>query len=70
MAIRNIEDIEKKYIFGRRQANRMDAYYDSLPETEQETFRDENWQGAFDLTPMNNDWISRGKWIQATVWEL
>ena len=48
----------------------MDAYYDSLPETEQETFRDENWQGAFDLTPMNNDWISRGKWIQATVWEL
>jgi hypothetical protein len=30
----------------------------------------ENWQGAFDLTPMDNDWMTRGRWIQATVWEL
>ena len=52
------------------EADRMDAYYDSLPESEQKAFRENNWKGAFELSPMDNDWISRGKWIQATVWEL
>ena len=52
------------------EADRMDAYCDSLPEREQKAFQDENWQGVFDLTPMENGWMRRGKWIQATLWEL
>lgn len=48
----------------------MDAYYDALPPDEQAAFKEENWQSLFDLTPMENDWITRGRWIQATVWEL
>ena len=52
------------------ESDRLDAYYDSLPEAEKNVFRDENWKGVFDLTPMENSWMRRGKWIQATVWEL
>lgn len=52
------------------ESDRMDAYYDTLTPDEQEAFKNENGQGAFDLTPMDNDWMTRGRWIQATVWEL
>ena len=52
------------------EADRMDAYYDSLSEEEQEVFRDENWQGVFNLMPKKNSWMIRGENIQATVWEL
>ena len=52
------------------ESDRMDAYYDTLTPDEQEAFKNENWQGAFDLTPMDNDWMTRGRWIQATVWKL
>ena len=52
------------------ESDRMDAYYDSLSKGEQETFKNENWQGVFDITPLDNDWMTRGRWIQATVWEL
>jgi hypothetical protein len=48
----------------------MDAYYEALPRDEQVAFKNENWQEAFDITPLNNDWIARGRWIQATLWEL
>ena len=52
------------------ESDQMDVYYDSLSEEEQEAFKNENWQGVFDITPLDNDWMTRGRWIQATVWEL
>lgn len=51
-------------------SDQMDAYYDLLPDVEKKTFKNENWQAVFDVSPMENDWICRGKWIQATTWEL
>ena len=41
-----------------KESEQLDAYYDSLPEIEQKAFRENNWKGVFDLTPMDNDWIS------------
>ena len=52
------------------ESDRMDAYYDALPPDEQVAFKEGNWQGAFDITHLDNDWIARGRWIQATLWEL
>ena len=29
-----------------------------------------NWEGVFNLSPLDNEWITRGDSIQATFWEL
>lgn len=29
-----------------------------------------NWERVFDISPLDNDWIRRGEWIQATFWML
>ena len=50
--------------------NRQDTYYDSLTSEEQKAYKDKNWERVFDITPLNNHWIKRGSWVQATVWEL
>lgn len=49
---------------------KLKAVYDSLPEKDRRTFREQNWKKAFNITPYENDWICRGSSIQATFWEL
>lgn len=49
---------------------RLENEYNSLPEKDKKAYRDINWERAFDLTYVNNDWIRRGDSIQATFWEL
>ena len=46
--------------------NRQDTYYDSLTPEEQKAYKDKNWERVFDITPLNNHWIKRGSWVQAT----
>ena len=50
--------------------SRQEAYWDSLTPEEQKTYRDKNWERVFDITPLDNHWIRRGDWVQATLWEL
>lgn len=52
------------------EADRLDHFYESLMPKEQLLFRDENWQKVFDLTPLRNEYMKRGYWVQATFWEL
>lgn len=52
------------------EADRKDAYYDSLPAAEQKAYKEKNWEKVFDVTPFENDWTRRGNWVQATIWEL
>ena len=49
---------------------KLEAIYDSLSSDEQRIMQDKNWEGAFDLRYVKNDWMSRGSCIQATFWEL
>ena len=49
---------------------RLEVEYDRLSEEGKREFRELNWQRAFDITPFENDWISKGSCIQATFWEL
>lgn len=49
---------------------RQEACWDSLSPEEQEIYRDKNWERVFDITPLDNHWIKRGDWVQATLWEL
>jgi hypothetical protein len=48
----------------------LEKIYDSLNPEEQKKMRNKNWEGAFDLTPLRNEWMTRGESIQATFWEL
>ncbi len=46
--------------------DRLDMYFESLPPDEQKSFKENNWERVFDLTPSKNKWATRGSWIQAT----
>ena len=48
----------------------LEAKYESLSKEEQKKMKDKNWEGAFDLTYIDNGWVLRGDSIQATFWEL
>ena len=49
---------------------KLEAAYDSLMESEKLSFKHSNWDRVFDISPFHNDWTTRGKWVQATFWEL
>ena len=48
----------------------LENEYNSLSEENRKAYRDKNWERAFDLTFVDNDWVHRGDSIQATFWEL
>ena len=52
------------------EGEQQDAYYETLPEDEKRSYMEKNWDRIFDITPFENDWTSRGKWVQAVFWEL
>ncbi len=54
----------------RSESDELDALYDSLPDSEKEKMRLDNWKRVFDISVLKNDWTTRGKSIQATFWEL
>lgn len=49
---------------------RQEKYYESLTAEEQKAYKEKNWERVFDITPLDNHWIRRGDWVQATLWEL
>lgn len=48
----------------------QEAMYEMMQSEQQASYRDKNWERVFDVSPLNNGWITRGDWIQATFWEL
>ena len=50
--------------------SRLENEYNSLSEEDRTKYRNINWERAFDLTFVDNDWVHRGDSIQATFWEL
>ena len=49
---------------------KQEALFDAMDSEHQALYRDKNWERVFDISPLHNDWITRGEWIQATFWEL
>lgn len=49
---------------------KLENEYNSLLEENKKDYRDKNWERAFDLSYVDNDWVHRGDSIQATFWEL
>lgn len=48
----------------------LDRFYQKLSSEKQREMKYRNWERVFDISPLNNDWILRGWWIQATFWVL
>ena len=48
----------------------QEKQFETLPEDKQIEYQNRNWERVFDISPINNGWITRGDWIQATFWEL
>ena len=48
----------------------LDRFYQKLSLEKQREMKYRNWERVFDISPLNNDWILRGWWIQATFWVL
>jgi len=44
--------------------------YDALTETEQQQLKEESWEKIFDVEPFENDYFLKGRYIQATFWEI
>lgn len=52
------------------EADRVDAWLETVTEKEKQLFLAENWERIFETDLFENGWTSRGKDIQATFWEL
>ena len=51
--------------------DRLQAVCDALPTEEDHwAMRSRNWERVFDLSPLDDEWCTRGNCIQATFWEL
>ncbi len=48
----------------------LERKYNILSEQDKKIMKERNWEGVFDLTPVDNEWVVRGDSIQATFWEL
>ena len=50
--------------------NKLHNWYDSLKLDTQYKLTVDSWQKIFDITPLDNEWDVRGRYIQAVFWEL
>lgn len=55
----NIDDFELEH-----------AWFDGLDKSVQKDIMQKSWEHVFDVSPLKNKWQNRGKYVQATFWEL
>lgn len=56
--------------YGDEQCDKDHEWFDSLSKEEQMAEKEKSWERIFNIEPFENDWISRGKYVQAVFWEL
>ena len=49
---------------------KLHAKYDRLDRDVREKVKIQSWQKVFDVSPFQNEWCQRGRYIQATFWVL
>jgi len=50
--------------------DRVNAWFEALPPDRQQDAKLKSWENIFDITPAATDWLIKGRYIQATFWEL
>ncbi len=54
----------------KEESEQLNASFEAMNPVAQKVFKYRNWERVFDVSPLDNEWIRRGKWIQGTFWEL
>lgn len=49
---------------------KMQEHFNKLSPREKQIAIEKSWQRIFNITPFHNEWHSRGKYIQATFWQI
>ena len=49
---------------------KLHAKYDRLNKDVRERIKIQSWQKVFDVSPFENEWCQRGRYVQATFWVL
>lgn len=49
---------------------KLHEWYDKQPYDVRNKLMVESWQKVFDIKPYENDWFAKGRYVQATFWEL
>ena len=50
--------------------DRLQEWFDNLPGQDRERLRVESWQKIFDVEPYKDEWITKGRYVQAVFWEI
>lgn len=48
----------------------IERCYEFLPSKKKLEYKHKNWEQIFEIKHVQNNWITRGEWIQATFWQL
>lgn len=52
------------------ECDKLWEWYEKQPRDVQKKLMVESWQKIFDIEPEENEWFSKGRYVQATFWEL
>lgn len=50
--------------------NKDNSWFESLPEDKKHKAMVDSWQNIFEITPFENEFTAKGRFVQATFWEL
>ena len=56
--------------YGDNEDEVQQRWFDGLTKDEQIKEKEKSWERIFDIEPFENDWILKGKYVQAIFWEL
>lgn len=56
--------------YGEEEHDKAHQWFKTLTKEEQIKEKEKSWEQIFNIEPFENDWILRGKYVQAVFWEL
>lgn len=56
--------------YGDDESDKAHEWFNGLTKEEQQVEKEKSWEQIFNIEPFENDWIARGKYVQAVFWEL
>lgn len=56
--------------YGEEEYDKNHEWFESLSKEERQELKEKSWEQIFNVERYENDWISRGKYVQAVFWEL
>ena len=56
--------------YGEDDYEKSQQWFKTLDSDKQNLEKEKSWERIFDIVPFENDWISKGTYVQAIFWEL